>query len=182
MPTASSEATLTPVQPTQPVRPVQETCGRRTGVQGAGSVLAGLVAGPLLRRRPERVFAAAGIALFATAVAARALPYDAVVPASAAGVGVGLPCVLIAALTAVRREVPAAVVGRTAATAHTLMYVPNALVLALGAGLIAPADPAVLLPLTGAAGLLTAWAPAVPGHARRKTPRQRPPGGSATEV
>ncbi|MFD7318985.1 hypothetical protein [Streptomyces sp. NPDC059883] len=185
MPTASSEATLTPVQPTQPVRPVrpvQETCGRRTGVQGAGSVLAGLVAGPLLRRRPERVFAAAGIALFATAVAARALPYDAVVPASAAGVGAGLPCVLIAALTAVRREVPAAVVGRTAATAHTQMYVPNALVLALGAGLIALADPAVLLPLTGAAGLLTAWAPAAPGHARRKTPRQRPPGGSATEV
>ncbi|MFJ1912326.1 MFS transporter [Streptomyces sp. NPDC088147] len=150
-------------------------------VQGAGSVLAGLLAGPLLRRLPERVFAAAGIALFALAVAARALPYDAVVLASAAGIGAGLPCVLIAALTAVQRDIPAPVLGRTAATAHTLMYVPNALALALGAGLIALADPAVLLPLTGAAGLLTAGVLAASGHARKKTPRPWPP-GSATEV
>ncbi|MCL7378619.1 MFS transporter [Streptomyces sp. 35G-GA-8] len=144
-------------------------------VQGAGSVLTGLVAGPLLRRLPERVFAAAGVALFALAVAARALPYDAVVLASAAGVGIGLPCVLIAALTAVQREIPAQVLGRTAATAHTLMYVPNALALALGAGLIALADPAVLLPVTGAAGLLVALALAAPCHRRKKGPRPRPP-------
>ncbi|WP_407706464.1 MFS transporter [Streptomyces scopuliridis] len=145
-------------------------------VQGAGSVLTGLVAGPLLRRLPERMFAAAGIALFALAVGARALPYDAVVLASAAGVGIGLPCVLIAALTAVQREIPAPVLGRTAATANTLMYVPNALALALGAGLIALADPAVLLPVTGAAGLLTALALAAPGHTRKRIPRPRPPG------
>ncbi|MER8069485.1 MFS transporter [Streptomyces sp. NPDC094034] len=136
-------------------------------VQGAGSVLIGLVAGPLLRRLPERVFAAAGVALFALAVAARALPYDAVVLASAAGVGIGLPCVLIAALTAVQREIPAPLLGRTAATATTLMYVPNALALALGAGLIALAGPAVLLPVTGAAGLLVALALAAP---RRSCP------------
>ncbi|PVE06862.1 MFS transporter [Streptomyces scopuliridis] len=145
-------------------------------VQGAGSVLTGLVAGPLLRRLPERMFAAAGIALFALAVGARALPYDAVVLASAAGVGIGLPCVLIAALTAVQREIPAPVLGRTAATANTLMYVPNALALALGAGLIALAGPAVLLPVTGAAGLLTALALAAPGHTRKRIPRPRPPG------
>ncbi|MEV4973015.1 MFS transporter [Streptomyces scopuliridis] len=150
-------------------------------VQGAGSVLTGLVAGPLLRRLPERVFAAAGIALFALAVAARALPYDAVVLASAAGVGIGLPCVLIAAMTAVQREIPAPVLGRTAATAHTLMYVPNALALALGAGLIALADPSVLLPVTGAAGLLTALALAAPGPARKRLPRPRPP-DSVTEL
>ncbi|GAA3369864.1 hypothetical protein GCM10020367_14220 [Streptomyces sannanensis] len=43
-------------------------------VQGAGSVAAGLLAGPLMRRLPERTFAAAGIALFAAGVALRALP------------------------------------------------------------------------------------------------------------
>lgn len=125
-------------------------------VQGAGSVLTGLFAGPLLRRLPERVFAAVGIALFALSVGARALPYDAVVLASAAGVGLGLPCVLIAALTAVQRDVPDAVLGRTAATANTLIYAPNAVALALGAGLVAVVDLTVLLPVAGAAGLLTA--------------------------
>ncbi|WP_308315321.1 MFS transporter [Streptomyces sp. ISL-100] len=127
-------------------------------VQGAGSVLAGLLAGPLLRRLPERVFAAAGIALFALAVASRALPYDAVVLASAAAVGLGLPCVLVATLTAVQRETPDALLGRTAATAGTLVYAPNAVALALGAGLIAVVDHRALLAATGAAGLLTACA------------------------
>ncbi len=42
-------------------------------VQGAGSVAAGLLAGPLLRRMPERAFGGAGIAVFAVAVGARAL-------------------------------------------------------------------------------------------------------------
>lgn len=125
-------------------------------VQGAGSVAVGLLAGPLLRRLPERVFTAAGIALFAVAVGVRALPYDAVVLAASAAVGIGLPCVLIAAMTAVQRETPAAVLGRTAATANTLMMVPNAVALALGAGLIALVDIRVLLPLVGAAALLTA--------------------------
>ncbi|MFC5912865.1 MFS transporter [Streptomyces pulveraceus] len=125
-------------------------------VQGAGSVVVGLLAGPLLRRLPERVFTAAGIALFAVAVAARALPYDAVALVASAAVGAGLPCVLIAAMTAVQRESPKAVLGRTSATANTLMMVPNAVALALGAGLVALVDVRVLLPLVGAAGLLTA--------------------------
>lgn len=125
-------------------------------VQGAGSVVVGLPAGPLLRRLGEQVFTAAGIALFAVAVGARALPYDEVALAASAAVGIGLPCVLIAAMTAVQRETPEAVLGRTAATANTLMMVPNAVALALGAGLIALVDIRVLLPLVGAAGLLTA--------------------------
>ncbi|MFC9245262.1 MFS transporter [Streptomyces sp. NPDC057136] len=124
--------------------------------QGAGSVAVGLLAGPLLRRMPERVFAAAGIALFAVTVGARALPCDAVALAASAAIGVGLPCVLIAAMTAVQRETPAPVLGRTAATAGSLMTAPNAVSLALGAGLVAVADVRVLLPLAGAAGLLTA--------------------------
>ncbi|WP_443050497.1 hypothetical protein [Streptomyces sp. NBC_00286] len=46
-----------------------------------------------------------------------------------------LPCVLIAALTAVRRETPDDLLGRTTATANTLMFAPNAVGLAPGAGL-----------------------------------------------
>ncbi|WP_405661787.1 MFS transporter [Streptomyces sp. NBC_01166] len=124
--------------------------------QGAGSVAVGLLAGPLLRRMPERGFAAAGIAVFAVAVGARALGGDAVALAASAAIGAGLPCVLIAAMTAVQREAPDAVLGRTAAAANSLMMVPNALALAGGAGLVAVVDVRLLLALTGLAGLVTA--------------------------
>ncbi|MFI8791571.1 MFS transporter [Streptomyces sp. NPDC055105] len=129
-------------------------------VQGAGSVAAGLTAGALLRRLGERRFAAAGIALFAAGSGLRALPYDAVALGCSAAIGMGLPCVLVAALTAVQREIPEALVGRAVATAHTLMFAPNAVALAMGAGLIAVVDHRVLLALLGAAGLALACATA----------------------
>ncbi|MFJ6630505.1 MFS transporter [Streptomyces sp. NPDC091376] len=127
-------------------------------VQGAGSLVAGLLAGPLLRRLPERVFAAAGTGLFAVAVGLRSLPYDAVALVCAGAVGLGLPCVLVAATTAVQRETPDAVLGRTAATAQSLLFVPNALALALGAGLVAVVEVRVLLVAVGVLGLVTAAA------------------------
>ncbi|MBA4859898.1 MFS transporter [Streptomyces sp. PSKA54] len=125
-------------------------------VQGVGSVIIGLASGALMRRLGERRFAAAGIALFAAAVALRALPYDAVALASSAAIGLGLPCVLIAALTAVQRETPDTLLGRATATANTLVFTPNAVGLALGAGLIAILDHLVLLPVLGTAGAVTA--------------------------
>ncbi|OYP18305.1 MFS transporter [Streptomyces sp. FBKL.4005] len=124
--------------------------------QGAGSVAAGLLAGPALRRLGGRRFAAAGIALTGAAVAARAVPWDPVALASAAAGGLGLPCVLIAALTAVQRETPGPLLGRVTATAHTLVFTPNVLGLAAGAGLVELAGPGLLLPLYGLALLLTA--------------------------
>ncbi|MEU5654165.1 MFS transporter [Streptomyces sp. NPDC047737] len=142
---------------------VDDTLGRPpaySGVlyafQGAGSVAVGLLAGPLLRRFPERSFAAAGIAVFAVAVGARALGGDVVALAASVAIGAGLPCVLIAAMTAVQRETPDAVLGRTAAAAGSLMTVPNAVALAGGAGLVAVVDVRLLLPAAAVAGLLTA--------------------------
>lgn len=132
--------------------------GLLSAVQGAGSVLTGLLAGPLLRRLPERRFGAAGIALFAVGLALRAAPYDAPVLVGSLAVGLGLPAVLIAAMTAVQREIPPAVLGRTAATANTVMFAPNALALALGAGLLAVVPFTAVLPAAGVVGLLTALA------------------------
>ncbi|MGC5400018.1 MFS transporter [Streptomyces sp. DT20] len=130
--------------------------GVLSAVQGVGSVAVGLLAGPLLRRLPERVFSAAGIALFGMAVGLRAVPYDTVALLACGLIGAGLPCVLIAAMTAVQRETPDALLGRTAATAGTLMFAPNAVALALGAGLVAVVDVRVLLPLVGAVALAAA--------------------------
>ncbi|MFE9040819.1 MFS transporter [Streptomyces sp. NPDC007818] len=125
-------------------------------VQGAGSVLAGLTSGPLLRRMPERLLAAAALALFAAAAGLRALPFEAAALAASAGIGLGLPWVLVAAMTAVQREAPAEAVGRIAATANTVLFVPNAVALALGAALVTAVDVRLLLPALTVAGL--AWA------------------------
>ncbi|MET8057512.1 MFS transporter [Streptomyces microflavus] len=124
--------------------------------QGIGSVVMGLFAGALLRRMPERVFAAAGIMLFALGVALRVIPSVPVVLLASAMIGAGLPCVLIAALTAVQRESPDNLLGRVAATANTLLYAPNAVALAAGAGLLVLLDYRVLLLVAGTAAAIAA--------------------------
>ncbi|MGW6275154.1 MFS transporter [Streptomyces sp. NPDC055060] len=141
-------------------------------VQGAGSVLVGLASGALMRRFGERRFGGAGIALTALAVVLHALPYDAAVLAGSFVNGLGLPCVLIAGLTAVQRETPRALLGRAAATANTLMFTPTALGIALGAGLVETVDHRVLLPVLAGARLLIA-APLLTGRPVRAT--SRPP-------
>ncbi|MER5940733.1 MFS transporter [Streptomyces sp. NPDC001928] len=125
-------------------------------VQGAGSVAIGLLSGPLLRRLGERRFAAYGIALTATAAGLRAIPSDPVALVCSAAIGAGLPCVLIAALTAVQRETPDALLGRTAATANTLVFSPNVMGLAVGAALVELLDVRLLLAVLGPAWLLAA--------------------------
>ncbi|GAA0600329.1 MFS transporter [Streptomyces crystallinus] len=132
-------------------------------VQGAGSVASGLLAGPLLRRLPAHRYAAAGIAVFAVSVCGRALPYDAVALVCSAGVGLGLPCVLVASMTAVQRATPSALLGRTASTANTLLFVPNAVGTGVGAGLVGLMGAEGLVLVVGALALaaaLTLWAPA----------------------
>ncbi|PZH11970.1 MFS transporter [Streptomyces sp. NTH33] len=127
-------------------------------VQGAGSVVTGLVSGTALRRLGGHRFAACGIALTAVGVALRAIPSDPVTLVCGAAIGAGLPCVLIAALTAVQRETPAKLLGRTAATANTLLFVPNVVGLAAGAALVGVVALPLLLPLLGL-GLLAVSLP-----------------------
>ncbi len=125
-------------------------------VQGAGSVAIGLLSGPALRRLGERRFAAYGIALTALAAGLRAIPSDPVALACSAAYGVGLPCVLIATLTAVQRETPDALLGRTAATANTLVFAPNVIGLAAGAALVELLDVRLVLVVLGLVWLVTA--------------------------
>ncbi|KUL60002.1 MFS transporter [Streptomyces sp. NRRL S-1521] len=125
-------------------------------VQGAGSVAAGVASGALLRRLGERRFAGAGVALSGAGLALSALPSDAAVLAGSLANGAGLPCVLIAGLTAVQRETPDALLGRAAATAGTLMFAPTALGVAAGAALVEGVDLRMLLPLLAGARLLIA--------------------------
>ncbi|MGP4010395.1 MFS transporter [Streptomyces sp. 4N124] len=130
--------------------------GLLAAVQGAGSVAVGLFSGAGLRRLGAPRFAACGMAVTAVAAALRAVPSDAVALVCSAAIGAGLPCVLIAALTAVQRETPDALLGRTVATANTLMFAPNVIGLAAGAGLVELVDHRLLLPVLGLAWLVAA--------------------------
>ncbi|KOX00155.1 membrane protein [Streptomyces sp. NRRL B-1140] len=127
-------------------------------VQGAGSVAAGLLGGPALRRLGAGRFAASGIALLALGVALRAVPSDPVALVCSAAIGLGLPAVLIAALTSVQRETPGALLGRVTATAHTTVYAPNVVGLAAGAALVELVSHRLVLVALGVALLVTAVA------------------------
>ncbi|WP_030574023.1 MFS transporter [Streptomyces aureocirculatus] len=140
--------------------------------QGAGSVAVGTASGALLRRFGTRRFAGAGIALTSLSAVSQALPWDAAVLVGCAVNGVGLPCVLIAALTAVQRRVPGEFVGRVAATANTVMFAPTAVGIALGAALVEPVDHRLLL--CGLAGARLLIAAPLLRSARGRT-ASRPP-------
>ncbi|MET9217599.1 MFS transporter [Streptomyces sp. NPDC003300] len=126
-------------------------------VQGAGSIVAGVVAGAVMRRLPERVFAAVGLLLFTTGAALRAVPSLPVVLVATLAIGVGLPWVIVAAFTAVQQRTAPELVGRVAATASTVIFGPTALAAALGAGLVALVDFRLQLAAVGVLGLLAAW-------------------------
>jgi MFS family permease len=151
-------------------------------VQGAGSIFGGVVAGPLMRRMPDRVFAAAGAGLFAVGVAVRAVPSTAVVLAGSAAIGVGLPGVIVAAMTAVQRETPGRLVGRVAAAAGTVVFAPTALGGLVGAGLIALFDHRLLLAAFGAAGMVTAACCARSPRVARSHDDSRTPGDSSATL
>ena len=133
-------------------------------VQGLGSILSGLAAGTLMRRLPEHRYAAAGLALFAAGVLARATPWLPVVLAGGLAIGLGLVCPLLAALTALQRTTPTELLGRVGATANTAMFAPTGLAVLLGAGMVATLDYRIQTLLAGGLGLLTAveLAPAKP--------------------
>ncbi|MFF4540214.1 MFS transporter [Streptomyces aureus] len=143
--------------------------GVLTSLQGLGSVVSGLAAGALMRRMPVRAFAAAGLTLFALGVLARATPWLPVVLGGGLLIGLGLPCPLIAALTAVQRHTPAKLLGRVAATANTLMYAPTGLALLVGTGLVAGLDYRVQLVAAGLCGLAAASVLTLTGRDARKT-------------
>src|SRR5690606_24784212 len=146
-------------------------------VQGAGSVVLGLSAGPLLRRFGERRFAACGIGLLGAAVALRAVPDDASALACSLAIGARLPAVLVAALTAVQRETPGPLLGRVTATAQTLLFTPHVLGLAGGAALVGPAGGRVAL--VGAALALGGVAVALSGGRAGTGPAARGPSPQA---
>lgn len=105
-------------------------------VQGAGSVAAGLAAGRLMARLGEFATAALGLAVVALGLVGDAI---ALLPTAIAGsllAGLGLPVLLVAYLTLVQRRTSNEMQGRTIAAAESIIDVPFALSIGVGALII----------------------------------------------
>ncbi|WBC07769.1 MFS transporter [Micromonospora sp. WMMA1947] len=111
--------------------------GVLASAQGAGSLVAGLVVGRLVRRRGEIAVGAAGAVLFAAGCLGRCLPWWPGTVAASVVAGVGLPWTLVAAVTAVQAYTPQAMLGRVAGTANTAMFGPITLAIPLGSAAVA---------------------------------------------
>jgi hypothetical protein len=110
--------------------------GVLASAQGAGSIAGGLLAGRLIARFTPTMTGSAGAALFAAGCLCRCLPWPAALVAGGLLIGVGLPWTLIAAVTAVQRHTPDALLGRVAGSSTTAMFGPNAVAIPLGAAAV----------------------------------------------
>jgi MFS family permease len=103
-----------------------EFLGVLGSVQGAGAVLGALVVGGLMRRRGEFVTAAAGFLLNGAGLGLAATATLPGVCAGAVLIGLGLPMILVAAVTLVQRRTPNEVQGRAIAASEAMVDLPYA--------------------------------------------------------
>lgn len=110
--------------------------GVLTSIEGAGSVIAGLTVGALMRRMGEYSVACMGFLLNGAGLAAAATATLAGAAGGAALIGIGLPMVLVAELTIVQRRTPVELQGRAISASEAIISTPFAIAIAVGAGLI----------------------------------------------
>ncbi|MFY1636201.1 MFS transporter [Solwaraspora sp. WMMB335] len=110
------------------------TIGFLGGIQGAGSVLAGLLVGSAMRRYGEYTVACVGFLLNGVGLAASSTATLVGVAIGAALVGLGLPLILVAQVTLVQRRTPADLQGRAIMASEAIINTPYAV--AIGAGTI----------------------------------------------
>jgi MFS family permease len=110
--------------------------GVLTSIEGAGSVIAGLVIGSLICRIGEYGAACIGFLLNGAGLAAASTATLPGATAGAALIGIGLPMVLVAELTVVQRRSPAGLQGRAISASEAIMTTPFTIAIAVGAGVI----------------------------------------------
>jgi MFS family permease len=113
--------------------------------QGLGAIVAGLLAGPLMRRVGESRLMALGMAAAGLGFAACCVPSVAVVAAGVVLVGVSLPWIIAGLMTLFQRTTPPEIMGRTGAALDVMISVPQTTAIAVGAALVAVVDFRLLL-------------------------------------
>ena len=111
--------------------------GLLAAVQGAGSVVGGLLAGRLLRTVNPRVVVGVSVVLVGASLALRSAPVLPLVLTASLLNGLALPWVLITVFTTVQREIPAEYLGRVGGTVNTVLFVSFVVGLVVGAAMLA---------------------------------------------
>lgn len=110
--------------------------GVLVSIQGAGSVVGGIVVGPVMRRVGEYSVAVTGFLLNGAGLAAASTATVAGATSGAVMIGLGLPMVLVAELTVLQRRTPNELQGRVISASEAIVNTPFAIAIAVGAGLI----------------------------------------------
>jgi MFS family permease len=119
--------------------------GVLVGLQGAGAVLGGLTAAPLLRRIGERWLIATGLLLLGVASLLEIPPSLGSVLPGIVLFGLSLPWVIVGVTTLVQRLTPSELQGRVYAAADAVITTPQTISIAVGAVLVGIAGYQVLL-------------------------------------
>ncbi|HET8561771.1 MAG TPA: MFS transporter [Marmoricola sp.] len=128
--------------------------GVLVSIQGVGAIAGGLTTSWWVRRIGEPACVAAGLAALALGAGAVGLTSSlSVVAVAFLVVGYALPMLFVAFMTLLQRRTPQRLMGRASAAVETLMGAPQAISLAVGAGLVAVLDFHVIF---GIVGLVTA--------------------------
>jgi MFS family permease len=124
--------------------------------QGAGAVVGGITAAPLLRRVGDVRLAGIGIFIFGAGDGFLLVPHVGAIAGATAGAGVGLVWAVVAIATAYQKRSPGHLQGRVSGAANMLFSVPQTISIALGAALITVIDYRVEIVIMTAAVLLAA--------------------------
>jgi MFS family permease len=144
--------------------------GVLVSMQGVGAIAGGLTTSRWVRRIGEPATAAIGLAVLALSAGAVALTSLLwVVAVAFVTVGYSLPMLLVAFMTLLQRRTPQRLMGRASAAVETLLGAPQAVSIAVGAGLVTLIDFHLIFGIVGAvtaigAAYLVVSLRAVMGH------------------
>jgi len=145
--------------------------GVLVSVQGVGAIAGGLTTSLWVRRIGEPATVAVGLAVLALSAGAIALTSSLwVVAVAFLTVGYSLPMLFVAFMTLMQRRTPQRLMGRVSAAVETLLGAPQAVSIAVGAGLVTLIDFHLIFGIVGAvtavgSAYLVVVLRAVMGHA-----------------
>jgi MFS family permease len=114
-------------------------------VQGAGAVVGGILAAPLLKRTSEPLLIVAGLASLTVAMVLLAVPNLAANLVAMLAAGLVGPWLIVAATTALQTRTPAHLLGRVTGVFQLSLGLPQIASIGLGAALIAVVNYRILL-------------------------------------
>ncbi|GIJ68092.1 MFS transporter [Virgisporangium ochraceum] len=125
-------------------------------VQGAGAVVGGLTAGPLVARWDERRTATVGLVLLGLGIAPTMGTSLALIVVGLLGCGIGVSLTVVSFVTLRQRRTPPTLQGRAAAASNMAFNVPQLSAALAATGLILVVDYRVLIGVTVAVILVAA--------------------------